>query len=868
MKRREFVRTTAAAGAALAVTPAATGATAPRAGRAASRRELAAGWRFALGDVPGAHATAFDDAGWTGATLPHAARIENVVTGPPGSDTWQYQGICWYRRTIRLSPEDAGRKVFLLLDAAMNVADVWLDGEHLGRHRGGWMPFGFDLTDRVDPAATHVLAVRLDNRDDPVTGPKPLAQLDFNSYHGLYRGVRLIVKDRLHITDPILADRPASGGLLVTVPEASDEAATVRVQVHVRNEHAAAREVRARVTLAAPAGRAGAGVRSEPVRLAAGEDRDVAVELRVPFPALWSPRSPDLYGLRAELVEEGGVVDAEETRIGIRRIEVSADGFRINGAPMFLRGTNRHQEYPYVGYALSDAAQWRDAKKIKDAGFDYVRLSHYAHAPAFMDACDELGLVVMNCIPGWQYFNREDPEFARIQYDNCRRLVRRDRNRPCVILWEVSLNETEMPEAFIRETHAIAHEELPGDQCFTCGWTDGYDVFIQARQHGGCEEVRDRPCVVSEYGDWEYYAQNAGLEQDAWADLAPDAANSRQMRWHGEAALLQQATNFQEAHNDNRKTNAFADGLWVMFDYNRGYAPDVESSGCTDLFRVPKLSRAFFRSQRPPVEVLRDAESGPMVFIASWWTPDSSPDVRVFSNCDEVELRLDGATLGRRGPDADRISTHLAHPPFTFALERFRPGTLEAVGFLGGREAARHLVRTPGPVVNLALALDESGRPFGAEGKDVAFLYATLRDAAGTVVPDAWQNVSFGATGDLAVVGTNPFSSEAGISSILLRSERARPRGAAYALCLAADGDRVDVLSAALPVGNEPGPLEVRVTTDGSDPIRGAVHRAGPVLGASRVRAVLLASGRPVAEADTAIRRFRIPGSTAPEGPE
>jgi hypothetical protein len=177
-------------------------------------------------------------------------------------------------------------------------------------------------------------------------------------------------------------------------------------------------------------------------------------------------------------------------------------------------------------------------------------------------------------------------------------------------------------------------------------------------------------------------------------------------------------------------------------------------------------------------------------------------------------------------------------------------------------------VRTPGPVARLALALDEGGRPFGAEGKDVAFLYATLRDAAGTVVPDAWQNVSFGATGDLAVVGTNPFSSEAGISSILLRTERARPRGAACALCLAGDGDRVEVLSAALPVGNEPGPLEVRVTTDGSDPIRGAVHRAGPVLGASRVRAVLLASGRPVAEADTAIPRFRIPGSTAPEDPE
>jgi len=650
----------------------------------------------------------------------------------------------------------------------------------------------------------------------------------------------------------------------VTVPEASSEAATVRARVHVRNEHGDERSFRIRVTMEPPDGRSGAGARSEAILLPAGGDRDVAVELQVPSPALWSPRDPALYRLRAEVVDGDRVVDAEETRIGIRRIEVSAEGFRINGERMFLRGTNRHQEYPYVGYALSDAAQWRDAKKIKDAGFDYVRLSHYAHAPAFMDACDELGLVVMNCIPGWQYFNREDPAFTRLQYENCRRLVRRDRNRPCVILWEVSLNETEMPEAFIRETHAIAHEELPGDQCFTCGWTEGYDVFIQARQHGGCREVTDRPCVVSEYGDWEYYAQNAGLQQEVWADLAPDEANSRQMRWHGETALLQQATNFQEAHNDNRKTIAFADGLWVMFDYNRGYAPDIESSGCMDLFRVPKPSRAFFRSQRPPDETLRNAESGPLVFVATGWTPDSSPDVRVFSNCEEVELQLDGATLGRQGPDADRISTHLAHPPFTFRLGRFRPGTLEAIGFIGGREAARHAVRTPGRVERLELALDESGRRLGADGKDVAFLYASLRDSAGTVVPDAWENVSFGATGDVALIGTNPYSAEAGIASILLQTETARPRGAVYALCLAGSGDRVDVLSAALGVHGDPEPHEVRVTTDGSDPVIGAVRRAGPVLGARRVRAVLLTSGRRVAEADTATPKFRIPGSVAP----
>jgi beta-galactosidase len=864
MKRRDFVKHTAVAGAAIAMHPAAPRVLLAGLSRRSFQMNFNPGWRFLRAEAEGAQSRSFDDSAWAPATLPHAARIESLVTGEPGSETYQWQGICWYRKRFPVSRESANRKLFLKFEAAMNVADVWLNGEHLGRHMGGWLPFGFDISDRVVVGEENVLAVRLDNRDNPVTGPKPLTQLDFNPYHGIYRNVHLIYKDTLHITDPILADKTASGGVFVTYPDVSPEVATIRVQVHVQNDGPAARDFWARARLLDVDGQIAAEASSDVVRLGSGEDREVIQDLSVLSPALWSPQRPDLYVLRTEIIEGGVVVDEEATRIGIRRIEISPAGFRISGERMFLRGTNRHQEYPYVGYALSDAAQYRDARKIKDAGFDYVRLSHYAHAPAFMDACDELGLVVMDCIPGWQYFNRADPEFTELQYENCRRLVRRDRNHPCVVLWEVSLNETDMPDEFIRTTHAIAHDEYPGDQCYTCGWTDGYDVFIQARQHGGCRDVTDRPCVVSEYGDWEYYAQNAGFQQEAWADLAPDDANSRQLRWHGEAALLQQATNFQEAHNGNRKTIAFADGLWVMFDYNRGYAPDIESSGCMDLFRLPKFSYWFFRSQRRASENLRHAASGPMVFIASYWTPDSSTDVRVFSNCDEVALYHNGELVDRRRPDTDRLSTHLAHPPFTSRLDRFEPGTLEAVGYIGGRVAARHAVRTPEAVARMNLWLDEGGRRFAADGKDVAFLHAGLRDANGTTVPDAWENVFFGVTGDVELVGANPFSSEAGIASILVQTEARRPRGAVYALCVIRDGEGVRVLSDATSVGGDVEPYEIRVTTDGRRPGSESSRYQGPIAAAARVRAALLVSGTRVVEADSDAPKFRIAGSTAP----
>ena len=863
MKRRSFVEGVTAAGfaAALGLPRWLRGRVAAPARRVS---RLDTGWKFLRDDPAGAASPRLDDAAWQPATLPHTARIEALVTGPVGSPEAQWQGVCWYRRTLRLEPDTAGQQVLLRFDGAMNVADVWLDGERVGGHQGGYLPFTIDLSERVRPGVDHVLAVRLDNRDDPVTGPKPMAQLDFNMYHGLYRPVYLVQKARLHITDPLLAERPASGGVFVTYPRVSEESATVRVQTHVRNAYPTPSNFRVRATLRAPNGAIAATATSAVVTLAPDADTDVSQELEVTTPALWSPVAPSLHTLSCEVVTDAGTVDAETVRVGIRRFAIARDGFQINGERMFLRGANRHQEYPYIGYALSDAAQYRDARKIKEAGFDYVRLSHYPHSPAFMDACDELGLVVMNCIPGWQYFN-SDPAFVELQYRNCRDLIRRDRNHPCVILWEVSLNESAMTPEFVARTHAIAHEEYPGDQCVTAGWTRGYDVHIDARQHGGCRNEPDGFCLVSEYGDWEYYAMNAGLDQGTWQDLTPAESNSRQLRWQGERAQLQQAANFQEAHNDNLATVAFADGLWVMYDYNRGYAPDIESSGCMDIFRLPKFSHYFFQSQRSADERLPAAASGPMVFIASYWTPSSDPRVRVFSNCDEVALHLNGRLLERKGPDQDRMSTRLAHPPFTFETGGFRPGTLEAVGYIAGRPAARHVVRTPGTIDRLTLAFDSSGRPRDPERRDTIFCYASLVDAAGTVVPDAWENVAFGVTGDATLAGANAYSTDAGIASILVQPAPGASRVAVYALAIVPLGSSVRILSAAQSFEGRAPPHDIRYTTDGSEPGPASARYRATALSGAQVRAALLVEGRVVASLAADGPKYRIPPSAPPD---
>ncbi|MBA3894037.1 MAG: DUF4982 domain-containing protein [Gemmatimonadales bacterium] len=240
-----------------------------------------------------------------------------------------------------------------------------------------------------------------------------------------------------------------------------------------------------------------------------------------------------------------------------------------------------------------------------------------------------------------------------------------------------------------------------------------------------------------------------------------------------------------------------------MYDYNRGYAPDIESSGCMDIFRLPKFSYHFFRSQR-------SAASGPVVFIASHWTPASAPDVRVFSNCEEVELWLDGLSLGRQGPDRGRMSARLAHHPFTVRTGGFRPGTLEAVGYVGGCRVARHVVRTPGAIERLALAFDLSGRPRDRGRKDQIFCYASLVDAPGTVVPDAWENVAFGVTGGGALVGAHPFSSEAGVAAILLETEPGAAAASVYALAMVPGGRSVKLSGASAALEGRPPRHEVR----------------------------------------------------------
>jgi beta-galactosidase len=591
--------------------------------------------------------------------------------------------------------------------------------------------------------------------------------------------VYLIITDKLFITNPVAANKKASGGIYVNFENVNKNRASGTVQVHLKNEFEVEKKTSLKYILSNKEGER-LEFKSEEFVINANSDKTITQNIVVDNPKLWSISKPNLYRLEVQVIANNKVVDSYSERIGIRKSELKEDGYYLNDEKLYITGTNQHQEYPYLGYAISDEAQYRDAVKIKNAGFDLVRMSHYPHAEAFLDACDELGILVMNSLTGWQFFGNE--AFQKNAIQDIRDMARRDRNHPSIIFWEASLNETKMTEDFMKLASKTLKEELPfGNNC-TASWidNDNYDLFIPARQHGKAPDYwtkynkGNRKIFIAEYGDWEYYAQNAGFNQTQFANLKEDERTSRQLRAHGEKRLLQQAYNFQEAANSNRKgINTIGEANWVMFDYNRGYSNDLESSGISDIFRIPKFSYSFYQSQRDANVILyTKLASGPMIKIANNWTATSPLNVSVYSNCDEVALYLNDVLVAKQRPLINSNSDKLKHPPFIFNLNKFIPGTLKAEGFIDGKKVVSNLVKTPESPSKIELVYDISSKLINPDAPDMIFVYAKITDANGTVIPTAINEVTFSLTeGNAELIGENPVKAEAGIATIILKTK-------------------------------------------------------------------------------------------------
>ncbi len=697
-------------------------------------------------------------------TLPHTATIEPVVKVKE-----QWQGTCYYRKFFTVPVADKGKHIAIQIDAAMHEADVYLNGKYLFKHLGGYLPFYMDISNVVKFGQPNCILIKLNNQDNPLIPPgKPIKGLDFNYYGGIYRNSWLIVKNKLYISNAVQANHPAGGGVLINDEQVDTKTARLSVKTDVNNDFDKLQHAQVKVSLIDAAGKTVAGAQSPEQGIEAKGYETFTTALMVKAPKLWSPLHPNLYRLKVQVLQNGQETDAEIVRTGIRSIKFTANGLYLNGEKLNVMGTNRHQEYPYIGYALSDNAQYRDAFKIKSAGFNFVRCSHYPPSPAYLDACDELGILVMDAIPGWQFVG--NTVFQQNSFQTIRDMIHRDRNHASVVLWEASLNESGMSKAFMDEAHKIVHEELPFNNTYSAGWQDyAYDVFIPARQHQKAPNYwkkysKDKPLLIGEYGDWEYYAQNAGFNQTEYQNLKTEEKTSRQTRGDGQKRMLQQALNFQEAHNDNLYGRFVGDLNWLMFDYKRGYAADLETSGIMDIYRLPKFAYYFYQSQ------LNAADGKPMLFIANYWNDPAQKTVKIYSNCTQVELLLNGKSLGTQKPDTGRDDKNLAHPPFTFHPDQFTPGTLTAIGYINSKKVLTQNVTTPGAANKIVLSADLSGKKLAAGKNDVAFVYATITDKNGVTVPGAANAISLSVAGPASIIGPSQINAEAGITTILLKA--------------------------------------------------------------------------------------------------
>lgn len=670
---------------------------------------------------------------WEQVNLPHTPFVEPLVV------LHQWQGICYYRKQLNISRKEIDKQLWLEFEGAMHLADVWVNGQHLTQHSGGYIPFVADVTGMLHADRANEILVRLDNRNNPLIPPgKPLETLDFCYYGGLYRDVNLIVKQPVHITHPIMADEVAGGGVFVTYPRVSEQEAEVKVKTQVSNKTGIQKHLTIRHTLyewSKKKGGCGKKVASveSPLVLAAGTTLHHTQQFAVNNPKLWYPDSPALYVLRTEVMDGREVTDCENTRIGIRRIEMTREkGFVINGKPLILEGSNRHQEYPYVGNAISDQAQYRDMYQIRNNGFNTVRLGHYPQDPSVLEACDELGLLVIEPIPGWQFFNKAQG-FINHTYKDIRDLIRRDRNHPSIIMWETTLNESWPPKNWKNQAVQTAHEEFPGDQCYTSGDTYGYDGFDVC--YNDWEEGYNRPNTTRKPGFIrEYYDYEFGGHY----------STTRVTRGDGDHAMTQNAWNAQWSHNRYRAYYPWTIGgaVWSMYDYNRGCCDNICYSGLADVFRLPKFGLLYFRTQ---VKKGSFTPAGPMayeVFINSHWLEDSSDTLQVYGNVDEVQLLLNGRVVARQRPDnkpstAKYVSrpdggnaVNIDFPPFTFFNVKWEQGELKAIGYKDGKAVAEHVVRTPGAVEAMDITYFESGVP--ASCCDLLIVYVNLKDLHGT----------------------------------------------------------------------------------------------------------------------------------------
>lgn len=535
-------------------------------------------------------------------------------------DHEDYQMLCGYRRTLDIPEEMRGKRLFLQLDGAAHIATVYVNGQEAATHRCGYTAFRVELTGLVSFGKSNLLAVKLDTSENPEIPPFGFV-VDYLTYGGLYREAWLDVRENAYISD-----------IFVTTPTLT----TADVKVSVDNADS---DAKIEVTVLDDSGK---------TVWTGGEGK-----ISLPDAKPWSTDCPRLYRCCVRLLAaDGRLLDCQETTFGFRTAEFKADGFYLNGKKTFLRGLNRHQSFPYVGYAAPEALQREDARILKEElSCNAVRTSHYPQSQYFIDECDRRGLLVFTELPGWQHIG--DNKWKDQACENLEEMILQYRNHPSIVLWGVRINESQDDDEFYTRTNEIAHKLDPSRQTSGVRYLEKSrlleDVyaFNDFSHDGKAPGVKPKKAVTPDMSKALLVSECNGhmyptKPYDTWEKRQEHAMRHIRVQ---NAALAEHAGCFG----------------WCMFDYpthkDFGSGDRICYHGVMDAFRNPKLAAAAYASQ---------GDSSPVLEVGSSMDIGDYPggqlgEVYVFTNADEVRLYKNGVfvtRLSRSGRWA------LKHPPF------------------------------------------------------------------------------------------------------------------------------------------------------------------------------------------------------------
>ncbi len=758
------------------------------------------GWKFTLGDPSGADSPSFADTAWRTVDLPHDWSIES----PPNKDNpsgagggFFPNGIGWYRKTFTTPADWRTRQVSVEFDGVYRDATVYLNGHKLGTHPYGYTSFTFDLTPDLNFTGPNVLAVRVDNSAQPNSR--------WYSGSGIYRHVRVVVTDPTHV---------AHWGVFVNTPKVSDDSATVSIQTKVANDSANPANITVETTLYDHAGNA-AGTTKSPLTIAPGMETEAAQTITVANPSLWSPASPTLYRAVSQIRQGGKLVDQVETPFGIRSLSWSADkGLLLNGKSIKLTGGSVHHDNGPLGAAAFDRAEERRVELLKAAGMNAVRTAHNPPSPAFLDACDRLGLLVLD-----EPFDTWKADKVKFDYGHdfdewwkrdITSMVLRDRNHPSIVIWGIG---NEIPELEVEQGKVIGKEladqvrsldttrpltlAFPGtttapnaEAVFSLLDIVGYNYNLiptYAADHGRLAKrimlttesypakafplwqiSQDNPYVL---GDLTWTAMDYLGESGigAWSYGTPEQAKMAQQIMGGmvDSSVIDKmflgmanGVDVMAAMTQGQADPAMKAAMAVMF---HGYPWHAAACGDLDLtgYRKPQ---SYYRDilwnggDRVYATVRLPEPEGKRIIAVGWAT---YPTLPTWTWPGEEGKALQVEVYSGTEKVQLYLNDKLIGEQPTGRDQEFKatftvpytPGTLKAVGMRGGQAVAESVLTTVGNPAALRITADRT--TVQADGQDLSFLTIEAVDAAGRPQPYADQEVQFTISGPgiIAAVG-------------------------------------------------------------------------------------------------------------------